>query len=63
MNTDKLIVTGAGRLMCKHVVHMKARTSERDWVESIMKCLEVIEMLGHNSVSFPALGTGEKSLC
>lgn len=55
-------MTGAGRLMCKHIIHLKARTSEKGWVESLTKCLEAIEMLGHNSVSFPALGTGEKKV-
>lgn len=57
--TDGIIVTGPGRLMCKNIIHMKARNSERAWHESIVKCLQCVEELGHNSVSFPAVGTGE----
>lgn len=59
---DGLVVTSPGRLLCKNIIHVRARNSLDGWAESIKKCLKETERLGLNSVAFPALGTGEPFL-
>jgi len=59
MLRDGMVVTGPGKLLCKNIIHIRARGTIAHWVEAIFKCLKKVEELGHNSVAFPALGTGK----
>lgn len=59
MEDKKLAVTGSGAMLCKNIIHLKARSSHDGWKEGILDCLEEVEILNLISVSFPALGTGK----
>lgn len=54
-----LVVTNSGKLFCQKIIHVRARSSEKGWVSSIVRTLETVNMLGLTSVAFPALGTGK----
>lgn len=58
MKKDRLVVTDSGGLLCRYIVHLKARSKPQGWKESIAKCLEEVEKLDCISVSFPAVGLG-----
>ncbi|XP_052771969.1 protein mono-ADP-ribosyltransferase PARP14-like [Mya arenaria] len=57
---EGIVVTTAGKLMCQKIIHVRARNSANGWKDSIIKCLQEAEILGLNSIAFPALGTGGK---
>lgn len=52
-------MTGPGKLMCRAIIHVRARNSLSTWADTIRKCLLVTEKHGLNSIAFPALGTGK----
>jgi len=58
MKKEGLAVTSAGKLMCKHIIHVRARNTIDSWKSSIITCLQKTEKLGLSSIAFPALGTG-----
>ncbi|XP_064602045.1 protein mono-ADP-ribosyltransferase PARP14-like [Liolophura sinensis] len=57
MKAEGCVVTGAGRLRCRHVIHIDAQSSP-SWKSKIKKCLEAANKMELSSVSFPAVGTG-----
>lgn len=57
MQAEGCVVTRAGSLRCKHVIHIDAQSSH-SWKSKIKKCLEAANNLELSSVTFPAVGTG-----
>jgi poly [ADP-ribose] polymerase 10/14/15 len=58
LNTGDLITTNAYRLPCKKVIHVVCPNSLKGLEDLVVKCLTEVNRLGHRSVAFPALGTG-----
>ena len=53
-----LAVTDAGSLSCKHILHLVAPSSKKDWCKLIKAGLQEAEDMGLASLAMPALGTG-----
>ncbi|XP_052234938.1 protein mono-ADP-ribosyltransferase PARP14-like isoform X2 [Dreissena polymorpha] len=62
IQTEGIVVTGPGKLMCQKIIHLKARNSASGWSEALLKGLREVDNLGLSSVALPALGTGGKGL-
>ena len=52
-----IAVTGAGKLPCRHVIHVDMHKNV-DWDKAIKAVLLQAASLGVKSIAFPALGTG-----
>ncbi|KAL4635573.1 poly ADP-ribose polymerase 14-like [Arapaima gigas] len=59
---DGVVITTAGNLQTKHIVHMVGQTKEKSIIKSMMKVLEACDGIKVQSVAFPALGTGAGNL-
>ncbi|KAM9486658.1 protein mono-ADP-ribosyltransferase PARP14 isoform 1-T1 [Clarias gariepinus] len=59
---DGVVLTSAGNLPVKHIIHMVGQTKEKDITNSMYKVLKKCEENKIESVSFPALGTGAGNL-
>ncbi|XP_062861863.1 protein mono-ADP-ribosyltransferase PARP14 [Trichomycterus rosablanca] len=59
---DGVVITGAGKLPTKNIVHMVGQTSEMEITRVMYKVLKKCEENMIRSVSFPALGTGAGNL-
>ncbi|TSM60544.1 Poly [ADP-ribose] polymerase 14 [Bagarius yarrelli] len=55
---DGVVLTAAGNLPFKHIVHMVGQTKEKEITNCMYKVLKKCEEHQIQSVSFPALGTG-----
>ncbi|XP_063070156.1 protein mono-ADP-ribosyltransferase PARP14-like [Engraulis encrasicolus] len=60
--SDGVVLTKAGNLATKHIVHMVGQTSEKSITSSTHKVLQLCEASNIKSVAFPALGTGAGNL-
>ncbi|XP_063069030.1 protein mono-ADP-ribosyltransferase PARP14-like [Engraulis encrasicolus] len=60
--SDGVVLTKAGNLTTKHVVHMVGQTNEKSITSSVYKVLQLCQASNIKSVAFPALGTGAASL-
>ncbi|XP_076119600.1 protein mono-ADP-ribosyltransferase PARP14 isoform X2 [Alosa pseudoharengus] len=60
--SDGVVLTQAGNLATKHIVHMVGQTKEKEITSSMYKVLQLCEQNSIQSVSFPALGTGAGNL-
>ena len=58
LRDSKVIETKAGNLQCKHVFHVMFRKDT--FVQVVTSCIEKARELKHNSISFPAIGTGQE---
>ena len=56
---DTVVVTGAGNLSCKYIIHFDAQTARGKWKDTIKRCLQMAAMMEMRTLSFPALGTGK----
>ncbi|XP_058644830.1 protein mono-ADP-ribosyltransferase PARP14-like [Onychostoma macrolepis] len=52
------IVTSAGRLPCRNIIHVIGRSSPSDIKDVVLSVLKLCEARQITSVAFPALGTG-----
>lgn len=59
---DGVVLTTAGNLPFKHIVHMVGQTKEKEIISCMYKVLKKCEEQQIRSVSFPALGTGAGNL-
>ncbi|XP_026783862.3 protein mono-ADP-ribosyltransferase PARP14 isoform X1 [Pangasianodon hypophthalmus] len=59
---DGVVLTTAGKLPVKHIVHMVGQTKEKEITNCMYKVLKKCEENKIQSVSFPALGTGAGNL-
>ncbi|KAF5890242.1 poly [ADP-ribose] polymerase 14-like, partial [Clarias magur] len=59
---DGVVLTSAGNLPAKHIIHMVGQSKEKDITNSMYKVLKKCEENKITSVSFPALGTGAGNL-
>lgn len=59
--SDGVVLTTAGKLSVKHIIHMVGQTKEKEITYSMYKVLKKCEENKIQSVSFPALGTGKYS--
>uniref|UniRef100_UPI00358FF2D6 protein mono-ADP-ribosyltransferase PARP15-like n=1 Tax=Myxine glutinosa TaxID=7769 RepID=UPI00358FF2D6 len=59
---DGVVVTGAGNLSCKHIIHAVGQTHPAKIMSCILTVLQASEKLNLTSLSFPAFGTGAGSL-
>lgn len=57
--SDGVVLTRAGKLPVKHIVHMVGQTKEKKITDCMYKVLKKCEENKIQSVSFPALGTGK----
>lgn len=57
--SDGVVLTKAGNLTAKHIVHMVGQTKEKPITNCMYKVLKKCEENKIQSVSFPALGTGK----
>ncbi|XP_041947801.1 protein mono-ADP-ribosyltransferase PARP14-like isoform X3 [Alosa sapidissima] len=55
----EMILTMAGKLPCKHIVHLVGRNNPSDITNNVCEVLTFCEKRKFTSVSFPALGTGQ----
>ncbi|KAK3598153.1 hypothetical protein CHS0354_013662, partial [Potamilus streckersoni] len=62
LKKDGFVVTNAGNLPCKMVIHMAAQNKRKEWEDMIVRVLHQADQLKCESISFPALGTGGKGL-
>ncbi|XP_051973987.1 protein mono-ADP-ribosyltransferase PARP14-like isoform X2 [Xyrauchen texanus] len=53
------IVTSAGQLPCRNIIHIIGRNSPADIKEVVLSVLKLCEARQFTSVAFPALGTGQ----
>ncbi|KAL2081249.1 hypothetical protein ACEWY4_023102 [Coilia grayii] len=60
--SDGVVLTQAGNLVTKYIVHMVGQTKEKDITSSMYKVLQLCEAKNIQSVAFPALGTGAGNL-
>ncbi|KAF4086741.1 hypothetical protein AMELA_G00087870 [Ameiurus melas] len=60
--SDGVVLTTAGNLPIKNIVHMVGQTKEKEITNSMYKVLKKCEENKIQSVSFPALGTGAGNL-
>ncbi|XP_041724440.2 protein mono-ADP-ribosyltransferase PARP14 [Coregonus clupeaformis] len=60
--SDGVVMTTAGNLKTKHIIHMVGQTKEKEITSSMLKVLKMCEDKKIQSVSFPALGTGAGNL-
>ncbi|XP_060785283.1 protein mono-ADP-ribosyltransferase PARP14 isoform X3 [Neoarius graeffei] len=60
--SDGVVLTKAGNLTAKHIVHMVGQTKEKPITNCMYKVLKKCEENKIQSVSFPALGTGAGNL-
>ncbi|XP_058248540.1 protein mono-ADP-ribosyltransferase PARP14 isoform X2 [Hemibagrus wyckioides] len=60
--SDGVVLTTAGNLPFKHIVHMVGQTEEKEITNCMFKVLKKCEENKIQSVSFPALGTGAGNL-
>ncbi|XP_062390721.1 protein mono-ADP-ribosyltransferase PARP14 [Sardina pilchardus] len=60
--SDGVVLTQAGNLATKHIVHMVGQTKEKEITSCMYKVLQLCEQNSIQSVSFPALGTGAGNL-
>ncbi|XP_030648867.1 protein mono-ADP-ribosyltransferase PARP14-like [Chanos chanos] len=54
-----MILTSAGRLPCRHIIHIVGRNDPKAIKNIVYSVLKFSEDQKFNSVSFPALGTGQ----
>ncbi|KAK2850446.1 hypothetical protein Q7C36_009229 [Tachysurus vachellii] len=59
---DGVVLTTAGQLPFKHIIHMVGQTKEKEITNCMYKVLKKCEENKIQSVSFPALGTGAGNL-
>ncbi|KAK3600832.1 hypothetical protein CHS0354_014193 [Potamilus streckersoni] len=59
---DGFVVTKAGNLPCKMIIHIAVQNKRKEWENIIRPVLRHADRLRLNSISFPALGTGGKVL-
>ncbi|KAI5107530.1 poly [ADP-ribose] polymerase 14 isoform X2 [Silurus meridionalis] len=59
---DGVVLTTAGNLPVKHIVHMVGQTKEKEITACMYKVLKLCEENKIQSVAFPALGTGAGNL-
>ncbi|XP_018601869.2 protein mono-ADP-ribosyltransferase PARP14 [Scleropages formosus] len=59
---DGVVITKAGNLKVKHIVHMVGQTTEKGITNSVVKVLKACDSVTVQSVAFPALGTGVGNL-
>lgn len=57
--SDGVVLTTAGKLPIKHIIHMVGQTKEKEITNCMYKVLKKCEENKIQSVSFPALGTGK----
>ncbi|XP_053482454.1 protein mono-ADP-ribosyltransferase PARP14 isoform X3 [Ictalurus furcatus] len=60
--SDGVVLTTAGNLPVKNIIHMVGQTKEKEITNSMYKVLKKCEENKIQSVSFPALGTGVGNL-
>ncbi|XP_066542681.1 protein mono-ADP-ribosyltransferase PARP14-like isoform X3 [Hoplias malabaricus] len=60
--SDGVVLTTAGNLALKNIIHMVGQTSEKEITRCMHKVLKKCEENKIQSVSFPALGTGAGNL-
>ncbi|KAK3568819.1 hypothetical protein QTP86_017386 [Hemibagrus guttatus] len=60
--SDGVVLTTAGKLPFKHIIHMVGQTKEKEITNCMYKVLKKCEENKIQSVSFPALGTGAGNL-
>lgn len=53
-----MILTSAGRLSCKHIVHLVGDSNPKNITDKVYEVLTFCEKRKLTSVSFPAVGTG-----
>lgn len=56
------IVTNAGKLPCKKVLHLVTPSNPEDLHQKIIKLLREVEKLKMKSVYMPAFGTGKSDV-
>ena len=59
LRRDGIVMSGPGKLLCRHILHIKMKGSIDGWRNMIFACLQQAESLGATSIAFPVLGTGE----
>ncbi|XP_021378675.1 poly [ADP-ribose] polymerase 14-like isoform X2 [Mizuhopecten yessoensis] len=59
MQSRGLVVTSGGSLMCRFILHVRSCTRESDWAQAVSTCLREADRLKCDSLTFPALGTGQ----
>ncbi|KAJ3592381.1 hypothetical protein NHX12_007508, partial [Muraenolepis orangiensis] len=59
---DGVVITKAGNLAAKHIIHMVGPTKEQDITSSMLKVFKLCEDNKILSVAFPAIGTGAGKL-
>jgi len=59
IKASDVVVTGAGNMKSKHVIHFDSWSKKQQVKKMVKECLQVADKLKLQSVTFPALGTGE----
>ncbi|XP_030648866.1 protein mono-ADP-ribosyltransferase PARP14-like [Chanos chanos] len=57
--SSEMILTSAGRLPCRHIIHIVGRNDPKAIKDIVYSVLKFCEDQKFNSVSFPAIGTGQ----
>ncbi|KAG8432314.1 hypothetical protein GDO86_016814 [Hymenochirus boettgeri] len=57
-----IVITGAGNLNCKKIIHIINVSSAKKIVDAVTKALEACDQNNIATVSFPAMGTGSACL-